>query len=126
MFEEAEWDQLVETLSRLTRANTLEWKEGFGEIEARVGQMIYAIGSVDNDGRLPYYLDVRPASTAEPLARLESQPLPEFDPGWITSLTAAQKLPELRALAQRSALGAPQLFNRLIGDLNALGEETPF
>lgn len=122
MFEENEWKQLVSQLIKLTRAETVDWKNERDEVAAVIGDYRYAIGSVDNDGRIPYYLAVKESWGQKELDRLESQPINE-EP--FAQPSAGEMLLELRHLAFRSAQGAPQLFSKLMADLQQ-AEEPPF
>lgn len=119
MFEEDEWMLLVAELATATRANTLKWTEQDARVVAIVGDNSYEIGSIDDDGRIPYFLSVRlgEGRAATELARLESEPLDD-EREW----TAGEKLHELRNLAYRSAKGAPQIFGKLLADLRAKAE----
>lgn len=128
MFEKEEWARLVGKLLALTRRNSLTWEQDGGTITTSVGGVEYEIGSVDNDDRQPFYLAVVESVdpwTRRELARLISEPLEE----WTASGEAAPgaQLIELRRLALRSAIGAPQLLGRLLGDLDRVeGDELPF
>lgn len=122
MFEESEWMQLVTELMSATRADSLKWTEQGARVVAIVGQSSYEIGSIDDDGRIPYFLSVRLDENGTPteIARLESEPIIE-ERSW----TAGEKLVELRNLAYRSAKGAPQIFGKLLAELKAT-TEPPF
>lgn len=126
MFEENEWSQLVAKLASLTHAGRIEWTEGDMIYKTSVGDILYVIGTVDNDGRPPYFVGVWDSSESRYLARLESEPFP--DAMGTPPQTAAEAIPALYALAARSAAGAPQLFNELIGALNDLDDvdDVPF
>lgn len=122
MFEQDEWMQLVTELIAATRSNALNWIEVDDRVVAVVGESRYEIGSIDDDGRIPYFLGVavNEDGRATEIARLESEPVSE-ERAW----TAGEKLPELRNLALRSAKGAPEIFGKLLADLKATGE-APF
>lgn len=119
MFEEDEWMQLVTELITATRSNALKWTEQDARVVAVVGESSYEIGSIDDDGRIPYFLSVRLGEGGTPteIARLESEPVNE-EREW----TAGERLVELRNLAYRSAKGAPQIFGKLLADLKATAE----
>lgn len=121
MFSDQEWLQLVTRLGDLTVADKLSWSDNGTWVIAEVGDIDYAIGSVDGDDRPPFVLEVGDRTAQKTLARLESEPVSE---NRADSPTAAQLLPSLREVARRSATGAPQLFGRLIEGLNGL--EDPF
>jgi hypothetical protein len=128
MFDSSEWSRLVETLLKRSRSELLEWSldQDRGLLRARVGGTDYMIGSVDNDGRPPFFLAVGDANARAELARLESDP--SEDAPWDTGVkSASQRLVELRNLAMRLAQGAPQLLNKLISDLDSLDPDgSPF
>ncbi|UXN23928.1 hypothetical protein N8D74_10060 [Curtobacterium flaccumfaciens] len=123
MFDEREWSQIVDRLIRLTRQQSVAWKtvqteDGSREwVETRAGDLEFLVGSVDEDRRPPFYLAVWDVEATRYLARVESEPWPD-DVGSDASLSAAQKLIELRALAYRSAQGSPQLLARIMENLN--------
>lgn len=127
MFDESEWTQLVETLTQLTRQGRLKWHEDGSNVTTTVAGVTYVIGSVDNDGRQPYFLAVEeatddPWASTKELSRLES--IPE-DAEWEYGAPAGGRLHYLRREAIRNALGAPQLLNRLLKDLEATGDDEP-
>lgn len=79
-FSVTDWDEMTERLVRLTRDKKLEWIEFDrtaassytristlfeAEFSARVGNNSFHLGSVDRDGRAPFYLEVaRSGSTS--------------------------------------------------------------
>ncbi|MCP8999575.1 hypothetical protein NFC73_07490 [Pseudarthrobacter sp. RMG13] len=119
MFEDDEWLELVTELITATRAHNLKWMEQDDRVIALLGDSSYEIGSIDDDGRIPYFLGVRirEDGVVTEIARLESEPVVEDRP-W----TAGEKLPELRNLAFRSAKGAPEIFGKLLADLKGTAE----
>ena len=123
MFEDNEWAILVAKLRDLTRNNKLEWSSQSGEDVATVGGYEYSIGSVDNDDRQPFYLEIRRDFVT--LDRLVSEPItPSGDP-WTEDApqNAAQALLDLKALASRSALRTEVVFEEMLTALNRLDSE---
>lgn len=125
MFDEREWFQIVSRLTELTRSEKLRWHfEEHQIVVAPVGDIEYVLGSVDKDGRAPYYLGIWDPQISEHIARLESEPVPQVgdwsvDPA---EFSAAQLVPTLHTLANRSASGAPRKLNQLLADLQELDE----
>jgi hypothetical protein len=111
----------------LTREAQFPWKiNDIGLPVAVVNNVEYALGSVDNDGRPPYFFQLWDEEKEELVARLESEPVPVEEAAlWdVPPLNGAQLIPELFELANRSASGAPEVFNRLLTDLDGL--DNPF
>jgi hypothetical protein len=123
MFEDEEWDVLVDKLTELTRAQKVTWTQGESQdlVSTVISSIAYIIGSVDGDSRAPYFLAVvkmQPAPTKE-LARLESTPGNDYD------ATPQQKLITLQRLAYRMAAGGPQLFAELLAEMEAILPSPP-
>jgi len=112
MFEDAEWNQIIMKLTELTRAEKVTWEIGFdGELGANVKDTLYEIGSVDGDGRAPYYFSIAQGTPARERARLETGDDREV------SRSVQYSLSELQRLAFRMASGGPQLAKQLLSQM---------
>lgn len=124
MFDDSEWKILVTRVLSLTREGRFPWAKNDLDLPvALVNDVEYATGSVDRDGRPPYFFQLWDEKKGELIARLESEPIPADSVPWETDvLSAAQLLPELFELAARAASGAPAVFSRLVSDLDSLDD----
>jgi len=119
MFDDDEWLELVRKLAALTEAEAVKWAiAANGNLSVSLRGYQYEIGSVDNDGRQPYFLAVNQLVQDEPwseteLARLEAQGNDRFS-------DAQKELVGLQRLAFRSAHGGPQLFAKLLSDMEEI------
>jgi len=141
MFENDEWLAIIKKLIELTRAEAAKWSLGdVNVLRSEVEGTEYEIGSVDNDGRAPYFLAIYTGEgfDREELARIES------DPGEFENYTPGEAVTDLQRIANRMARGGPQLASKLLADMekilpspktnepwnppssNAPWEETPF
>lgn len=124
MFDDAEWSQIIDRLLDLTQRNLIKWAFEESVITAKVGQVEYVLGSVDKDGRQPFFLHIWRPDSETIAARLESTPGPDDEVPW-SGLSAAEKVSTLHAAAVRSASGAGELFDELMADLKRI-DEPPF
>jgi len=124
MFEDDEWNAIIGKLMDLTRANKTAWHNSESQdlVSTVIGPVAYIVGSVDNDGRAPYFLAVVKVDSDanKELARLESTPV-NTDEGY----SPQEKIVDLHRLAFRMASGGPQLVASLLADMNALLPPTP-
>lgn len=130
MFNETEWSELVGELIGLTLKDRISWENDYenpGSYDAKVNDFLYSVGSVDSDGRLPYFFAINKIlgtneNTGEPtlqwLATLESIP-PSNETSRIRD-EISKSIVVLRDLAVRSAKGTPKLFESLLNDLKSL------
>lgn len=127
MFENSEWSTLILRLIDLTKSEKLKWHiEERDIVVTPVGDIEYVLGSVDSDGRAPFFFSIWDPDEKVSIARLESQPVPEPDEHGNLSedRLAGQSIPALLAMATRSATGAPKKLNQLMSDLDQL--DLPF
>lgn len=126
MFDTEEWTTLIRRVMALTRQGQFDWsRNDVGKLISLVGDVEYAVGSIDSDQRPPYFFQVWDEVNDVLVARLESQPPPSAEDAWEQpELNGAQLIPELFELAVRSASGAPEVFKKLLGDLDRL--DSPF
>jgi len=126
MFDENEWRQLVGKLMQISSTGKLEWSLIDGVVSTTLGDFEYSIGSVDGDGRPPYFLRIWNQTSWQEIGKLISEPIQ--DPPWDDGeRTAGQSLLELRHVATRLAYGAPQLLTRLLSELDSLkSPDVPF
>ena len=132
MFDDDEWSQIIYKLIDLTRAEKVTWEIQFdGTLSSRVGSTTYGIGSVDEDGRAPYYFAVAQGEPAAEVTRLETGDESEHQ----RSLDNA--VGELQRVAFRMASGGPQLAKQLLSQMEEIlptpaqnepwgNSETPF
>ena len=119
MFDEVEWASLVTRLISLSKDQVLKWEmPGNDAISLRVGAVEYEIGSVDRDGRAPFFLSVTSLNDGRLIGKLESSPVESNQWGSEVALSAPQMIIELRTLALRVAQNAPQVLSKLISDLD--------
>ena len=134
MFDNQEWITLVGRLSALTQEQKLAWTMRNDVLVARAANFMYRIGSVDGDGRQPFFLaisrslplpDSEEAEVFSEIDRINSLNETQSDP-W-NSETLGRSIVNLRDLALRDAQGAPQIFEELLDSLSSLGEsDVPF
>ncbi|MFL0564583.1 hypothetical protein ACH0CG_02415 [Microbacterium sp. 179-I 1D1 NHS] len=122
MFDDSQWAALIGEVMKLTEGEKLTWQADEQPLFiATVGDIEYVLGSVDNDGRAPYFFGIFDPTIRQYLAKLESQPVSSDSWG---GQTPAQMVPGLYARVKRAATGADKLFSSLLTGLRNL--DSPF
>ena len=115
MFEDEEWVKIIYKLVALTKAEKIKWEfEYDGSLNAMLDGTLYKVGSVDIDGRAPYYFSISDGNPPVELARVESGPGNEYE------TTPGEGVTELQRMAYRMASGGPQLAAKLLAQMEAI------
>ena len=131
MFKEEEWLTLSKELLKLSLKQKISWEKWGRAFCADVGDVRYAVGSRDGDGRAPYYLSINRESFIEQLDEVgyvqidsvETIP-PSF--GVVSDHDRiSSNILQLISESERIANGTPQLFTELIENLQNLENPSP-
>ncbi|MFD1201001.1 hypothetical protein ACFSWE_05000 [Leucobacter albus] len=120
MFSSDEWDALIKRAIAQTEAEQLVWASEDTIFSAAVGKYEFVVGSVDNDGRLPYFFGVWNPAVEEYVDKIESRPTAGMATDLESGLSASELIPRVVELARRSASGAVHVFSELLDGLDRL------
>ena len=134
MFNYQEWDALTSKLISLTQSSLLNWTFNGEDLVAESLGFKYLIGSVDGDGRVPFFFSVKgERDRGSPFANGDFIEIDQIDSTnthkadiWSDQLLG-DRVSFLRELALREAEGAPRIFSELLASLEGLeSSEPPF
>ncbi|PWC03074.1 hypothetical protein [Agromyces badenianii] len=122
MFTDAEWVRLIDKLRQLTEQDKLKWEINSHMLSTTLGGVTYTIASKDRDGVAPWTLTV--AEGSDPWASTQLDRIMSIG-GPETQQEPRSKVAPLREAALRQAVGAAQLLDNLLADLNELDPTEP-